>query len=258
MRFAIPLLLLSMTLGCNKEAGPTESPATVADNRKQGDAKRQDQATDVAAWTGAGATYGWYAPNSPGPGDWLYSRTKPDNADALPIFTWSGLAVGTLKGLPPPKMRFALALDGVELPPGVLKEIAGLRNLELLRLSKSSITDEGLKELVGLENLRTLFLANTNVTDLGVHELVALKGLEGLHLSGTRVTDAGMKDVARLANLRYLGLSSTIITDTGLKDLANLKLQALFLHGTSVTDAAKVELRRAIPGLVIVPPSRMP
>jgi Leucine-rich repeat (LRR) protein len=258
MKYAVLLLVFCLTLGCSKEAEPKERSAIAADKNKtdgkEGKPRGQDQPADVvAAWTGAGATHGWYVPNSPGPGDWLYTRKKPDALDALPIFTWESLEAGTLQRLPQPKERFGLALDGVQLTPAVLKEIAGLSNLELLRLSRSTITDEGLKDLRGLTNLRSLFLVNTKVTDLGVNELVALKGLEGLHLSGTAVTDGGMKALARLANLRYLGLNDTAVTDTGLKDLAKLKLQALFLYGTTVTDAAKAELRRAIPNLKIAP-----
>jgi hypothetical protein len=49
--------------------------------------------------------------------------------------------------------------------------LAGLKNLRVLDLSNTPVTDAGLKHLEGLEQLRWLNLCNTKVTPAGVTAL---------------------------------------------------------------------------------------
>jgi internalin A len=59
------------------------------------------------------------------------------------------------------------------------------------------VTDAGLKELAGLKGLTRLSLSRTGVTDAGLKELAGLKNLKNLSLSGTSVTDAGAKTLQK-------------------------------------------------------------
>ncbi len=48
------------------------------------------------------------------------------------------------------------------------------------------MTDAGLKELAGLKSLQLLYLAGTQVTDAGLKELAGLKSLQMLYLAEPR------------------------------------------------------------------------
>ena len=52
-----------------------------------------------------------------------------------------------------------------------LKQLAGLKALQTLSLSNTSVTDEGLKSLSGLKALKSLDLIGTSVTEDGVAKL---------------------------------------------------------------------------------------
>jgi hypothetical protein len=48
-----------------------------------------------------------------------------------------------------------------------MKELAGLKNLSILALNSSKVTDVGLRELERLHNLTQLYLHGTRVTNDG-------------------------------------------------------------------------------------------
>src|SRR5262249_46388482 len=90
-------------------------------------------------------------------------------------------------------------------------------------LGGTKATDAGLKHLAGLRQLQMLRLGKTKVTDAGLKHLAGLRQLHGLDLTNTKVTDAGLKHLGRLKQLQTLDLNYTELTDTGLKELAGLK-----------------------------------
>jgi internalin A len=113
-----------------------------------------------------------------------------------------------------------------------LSELASLRELRWLNLSRSGVTDAGLKEFAAVEGLRTLDLSSTSVTDEGLKALNSLKNLRDLYVgyikAPEKVTDAGLKALAEVTTLKRLDLAGIKLTRTGLNSLAPLKgLQAL-------------------------------
>jgi internalin A len=111
-------------------------------------------------------------------------------------------------------------------------ELAALRELRWLNLSRSGVTDAGLKEFAGVKGLRILDLAETSVTDDGLKALTSFKNLRDLYLgyvkAPEKVTEAGLKTLAKITSLKRLDLAGIKLTRTGLKNMAPLKgLQAL-------------------------------
>src|SRR5713226_1401568 len=172
----------------------------------------------VEAWKEAGAEVGWLRPDKFGFLE--FDQNKEGKPGDLPAFHFPWQE-GRLAKLPTPTMAFGLDLSGTQVTDAGLKDLAGLKSLQMLNLYYASrITDAGLKELAGLKNLQTLYLGFTKVTDAGLKELAGLKSLQSLYLGDTKVTDTGLKELAELKSLQLLKLSFAQVTDAGLKDLA--------------------------------------
>jgi len=99
-------------------------------------------------------------------------------------------------------------------------QIIHLSELEVLDLSRSSITDEGLRLLAGhrkTARLKQLFLECCGISDHGLQFLSGFP-IESLHLGRTRVTDAGLHSLIQLPRLQEVaGLKDTCVTAAGLQ-----------------------------------------
>ena len=134
-----------------------------------------------------------------------------------------------------------------------MKRLKDLREVHILRLGGSAVTDVGLQHLKDARGLQTLLLDRTKVTDAGLRHIEALPKLEWLDLGETRITDAGLKHVARLTGLRHLFLDRTQISDAGLEEIKGLTaLGMLGCTRTNVTKAGE-KLQQALPHCMIVP-----
>jgi Leucine-rich repeat (LRR) protein len=112
------------------------------------------------------------------------------------------------------------------------------RNLTYLNLDRTPVTDAGLAHFKDCKNLTGLILNGTPVTDAGLAHFKDCKNLTGLELNSTPVTDAGLAHFKDCRNLTYLNLDRTPVTDAGLAHFKDCKnLTQLDLGGTRVTDA---------------------
>ena len=217
-----------------------------------------DQKT-VKAWQAAGARVGWASELEFH--TWKFSQNKP-NGHALPVIYWENLAPGRIAVLPAPTVPFVfvardeglkenaeinnlhgLGLNGTKIGRAGFKAIGAAKNLRILNLAASSVTDDDLKELANLKNLENLNLGATGVSVAGMKTIGGFEKLQTLYLDSTDTADAGLKEIARLKNLRKLNLIHTNVTDSGLKEIGRLKsLQELYLNITPITDAGLKEL----------------
>jgi len=62
-------------------------------------------------------------------------------------------------------------------------------------LGDTKITDPDLKVLKELKGLKIIDLTNTRITDAGLENLKELQGLQTLDLGSTQITEAGLKDL---------------------------------------------------------------
>jgi len=67
-----------------------------------------------------------------------------------------------------------------------------LKNLEILGLARTGITDNNLASLSRFVHLKSLNLQKNQVTNEGLEDSKKLKQLRRLHLQGTLVTPEGM------------------------------------------------------------------
>ena len=69
----------------------------------------------------------------------------------MPAFSWSNWQAGVVGKLPAPEQGFGLDLSFTQVTDAGLKELAGLKQLQVLDLAHTRVTDAGLKELAGLK-----------------------------------------------------------------------------------------------------------
>lgn len=127
-------------------------------------------------------------------------------------------------------------------------QLAGLPELEHVRIRGGHVGDDGLKHLSQFKTLRFLNLPQADLSDESLQVLIELPKLELLRFGSPRVTDAGMESVAKLSHLRHLHLIGVPITDAGLDKLHELRsLESLYLDDTKVTDEGLERFLNALP-----------
>jgi len=125
-----------------------------------------------------------------------------------------------------------------------LKELANLKQLEVIRVPGTATTDAGLSSLKDLTQLRILDLSHTQVTNAGLVNLQKLTNLETLYLGVTHVTGAGLADLEHLTGLRQLYFWDQNVGNTGVAHLKNLaQLEVLELVGANVDDEGLAHLK---------------
>ncbi len=145
------------------------------------------------------------------------------------------------------KSARTIVLDGRAVTDVHLEHLIGLKQLEVLELHDTFVSDSGLARLNKLTQLREVHWAlGWSVTDRGLSELGKLKNLESLSVTQvTRASDAWLKDLKGLVKLRKLDVERMAITDRGVELLSRLPaLEYLDLSETSVTDGCLRHLQK--------------
>lgn len=104
-------------------------------------------------------------------------------------------------------------------PVNFFRNLSRLRELEVLVVSGTRVTDSDINNLKHLTNLRELHLANTLVSKSGLDAISELSQLEVLNLEANQITDNDLTKVARLPKLEWLWLRGTEVTDSGVRKL---------------------------------------
>jgi Leucine-rich repeat (LRR) protein len=130
----------------------------------------------------------------------------------------------------------------------VLKDLPNLRKLTL---GKSEMSTGRVAAIAQCKELRVLYLAGSGLTDVELVTLKKLTRLESLDISDNPyVTDKGMASIAALDRLQMLYLGKTGLTDKGLQELKVLDgLRSLNVVGTKVTGEAAEAFADEMPNL---------
>jgi Leucine-rich repeat (LRR) protein len=148
-----------------------------------------------------------------------------------------------------------------------LKDLSGLKKLETLYLLECPIDDAGIANLKGL-NLKEIQLRYPAITARGIEAISGMTSLERLGISNAHITDKAFAHIGRLKNLKsvsldhcgklngselgklaalqnltFLCLQDCPINDAAMKNLKGLRLRALNLRQTNITDQGIDELK---------------
>ena len=134
-----------------------------------------------------------------------------------------------------------------------LKHLAGLNKLRVLYLYRANVKGPGIRHLP--RNLEILMLTHSPLTDEGLASMQNMPRLSALRVGFTDVTDTGLSNLSALSALENLELRNTGVTDAGLEHFRTLKnLRVLSLEHTKVTGAGVARLQKALPNCRISPP----
>jgi len=126
-------------------------------------------------------------------------------------------------------IRDEMSKDGIQDP----------KNIGLLIIRDSNVTDEGFKFIAEMENLYDLYAINLELSDEALYYIKDIKNLTHLALGSKRskITDNGMKYLANMKKLRYLDISYSQVSDEGLKYLKNANFGQIDIFGcTNITE----------------------
>lgn len=152
-----------------------------------------------------------------------------------------------------------LRLSGRQVRQTDLDAVRRLDQLQRVYLDESNISDRQLAVFGRLRNLEVLSLNQTGISDDGLSYLQGLPALKELHLDGAyRVTDLGLQTLSKFPMLSDLRIRETPVTLDGLIRLSGaiptlqidsthgvLGNRKLALSGTRSTDEALIRLRSA-------------
>jgi hypothetical protein len=132
--------------------------------------------------------------------------------------------------------------------------LAGLRNLRMVHINDSNLTDDSLVLLSSLPRIEELSLEQNHFSDEGLRRLQGRERLKRLYIGmgDSRITDAGLAHLLSFQKLELLDLQNSKVTVRGLEQLEGLaNLKTLWLSGTGLVDAELQGLRDAMPNLKI-------
>lgn len=101
----------------------------------------------------------------------------------------------------------------------------------------------GVKHLASLKNLRLLELTGTRITDAGVRAIAQLEGLEELSLDHTTVSAAPLLEIQALKKLHTLGIAEPALSEAGIAALS--KFPALKTVRVTTSDEVLWRMKRA-------------
>ncbi|HEY9784942.1 MAG TPA: hypothetical protein V6D17_06025 [Candidatus Obscuribacterales bacterium] len=134
-----------------------------------------------------------------------------------------------------------------------LSLMIAFKNLLLIDLSKTPITDEGTRHLPLATSLRGVLLDDTNTGDDTVDHLTPLQYLFVLSMRNTNITDKAIARLSIFPYLRTLALSKTGITDDAIRDFAALRsLEQLEILSTRISREGLERLTHLCPQVSIL------
>lgn len=143
---------------------------------------------------------------------------------------------------------------------GTLKYLANLKQLKVLRLGSTQVTDVGVAYLAKLPNLESLDLSGcSNLTKDVCKSLSQCRHLVHLHFADTPVDDESLKSLSNLSNLQILYLKNSSIKGPGLAYLTSLKhLHELGLHYCHNLNPDSASYIRQLPTITVLHLSKTP
>jgi Leucine-rich repeat (LRR) protein len=106
-------------------------------------------------------------------------------------------------------------------------------HLTSLDLAGTQVSDLGVAQMASTKNLKMIRLSETRVTDACIDTLLAMPDLESVNLYGTKVTDGGVLKLSGLSRLKRLYLWKTEVSDGAIQTLQKSLPSCEIIRGVS-------------------------
>ncbi len=138
-----------------------------------------------------------------------------------------------------------LTIDDHKFDDRDLALLRGLKNLEVLNMRYTNITDDGLSNLSGLNNLKELRVSGTQVHGPGLIHLKSLPKLTALSLSELSISPNGLTALPELKHLKELHISQHPLSNETLEAVSQMQgVQNLEIKSAEITDEKFVYIAR--------------
>lgn len=155
--------------------------------------------------------------------------------------TANGLSLNSM-----PTLRCLILNDNKQIDDNSISQnIQVFRELQVLSLRGTNVTDKGVEELSKIPSLRGLDLEQLEgVTPKSIEYLSKMKHLRGLKISGTAIGAKDIEKLLKFPSLRYISFASNDVTDATFDTL--LKLQPLLINvsNSQITDNSLQKLSK--------------
>lgn len=132
-----------------------------------------------------------------------------------------------------------LELSGTAVTSAGLAHLKGLKELEVLNVCLTAVSDDGFEHLARLVRMKRMVVCSSKVTGSGFKHLAGMTQLESINLHSSPASDAGLEAIGKLTGLRRLEIVHTNVTDAGLKHVGNLtRLRQLHVASHDTTELA--------------------
>jgi sugar lactone lactonase YvrE len=132
-----------------------------------------------------------------------------------------------------------LELSGTAVTSAGLVHLKHLKNLEILNVCLTAVSDDGFEHLADLTKMKRMVVCSAKITGSGFKHLRGMTQIESINLHSAPATDEGLEAISKLPSLKRLEIVHTKVTDAGLKHLAGLtNLRQLHVASHDTTEAA--------------------
>lgn len=196
---------------------------------------------------------------------WLKSANRDHTLENIPKIKRIIMSLyGKVNGVPTQQiysnenmkhLRVMTGLEQVSFPnwttdAGAMN-IANAKNLRIVGLAKTRVTNQTIDVLAKLPAIENLVLTKTNIDKHALVKLGQMQNLRILNLSDIQLTDQDLAPLAQLSRLETLFLMRTNITDASVATLSQIKSLKRLDVGSRISQQAKTQLKTAIPGIKI-------
>ncbi|MBA3860073.1 MAG: hypothetical protein C0507_24460 [Cyanobacteria bacterium PR.3.49] len=164
----------------------------------------------------------------------LFKKFRPDDVYALDLRSMAG--------------PLNIAEKDVTAANSALFGIRPLKELDILDLGDTEITEEALLQINHIPNLHELLLTRTNLNGSQIAKLNCLSNLTVLKLVGTKNIKPVIARIQNSNHLRYLVISNCGVDEDDLKQLKNLKLLSILeiANNSDIGDVAVKSIPKGV------------
>lgn len=129
-----------------------------------------------------------------------------------------------------------------------LRQIAGIKTLQVLHISSTSITTRGLSTLPSLPSLRVLHLAGIRLDQAAMNQILRNRNLEELRLKLAYQQPGILSQITKLPGLRILDLSNVTIRPDDIRWLSELKqIEEIYVSNRYLSAGDIGQLKASLP-----------